>query len=131
MTMDVAEKGSAQRHDGNQYGSAHHSDSQHHGILNGQHHDSPNDDKPDPSLYNDEEKPPVLATLATAAIAEGEPTPAAISLSQVGPPPDGGLRAWLTVLGSFFAVFTQFGLGASCGSGADASELIRRLPGVL
>lgn len=55
-----------------------------------------------------DEKPEVFATLATAAVEEGQPV---APPSGIGPPPDGGLKAWLTVLGSFFAVFTQFGMG--------------------
>lgn len=58
-----------------------------------------------------DEKPGVFATVATGAIEEGQVESLQGSANDVGPPPDGGLRAWLTVLGSFFAVFTQFGLG--------------------
>lgn len=34
-------------------------------------------------------------------------------IKEVEPAPDGGLKAWLTILGSFLSIFVQFGLGKS------------------
>jgi hypothetical protein len=70
------------------------------------------------------EKPEVFSTVATGAIEEGASRQS--PRTHIGPPPDGGFRAWLTVLGSFFAVFTQFGLGTYA-TGANDLALFPQL----
>lgn len=78
----------------------------------GTHIQSSNDSTPTVSIYgnqdpekgfapeNAEAHPPTEKSIAAS------PAPATPA---IGPPPDGGLQAWLVVLGSFCGLFVSFG----------------------
>ncbi|TXT13669.1 hypothetical protein VHUM_01036 [Vanrija humicola] len=53
--------------------------------------------------------------ITNGASARNTPTPAAPAPAPLGPPPDGGLEAWLVVAGSFLSLFCIFGLVTGMG----------------